>query len=396
MDGAFGRYVLILSHRVGLQLFMHRLGCHPCIGQWSLEFRIGLALRLDQPVNLRHKFWLLLFGLVSTTSREPVHATNPRAKFIQSGVHRIPSPPKYLFSSTRMTLAVLDRHFRLKLPSPKPRQLSSRRLDSLLERFRQFFHDGPILEVSIPHDFLDGISLTRNGHFLVDHFLLAAARAAGPSEDAPMTEEDFFRIEDALVVRLPDVPPPGGPVPDPGDGGKHRDPGLGRRRGIDRPESAAPGRGRGLAAEAVRHRPVGRRPVRLCHRHPRPGVSGLVAGADATRAPRAVPPRGLFEAWFSRWVTETTEEPDGGSCLAFFVVWGMLTVIVLVACWVWAVHRICSWRMMFTRMPTTSILGHTRNHRYGPSSVEPAGTPTRLMSKVGQVTPVELVTIASG
>src|SRR5271155_2080783 len=69
MDSAFGWYVLIPSHRVGLQLLMHRLGCHPRIGQWSLEFRICLALRLDQPVNLRHKFWLLLFGLVSTTSR---------------------------------------------------------------------------------------------------------------------------------------------------------------------------------------------------------------------------------------------------------------------------------------------------------------------------------------
>src|SRR5271155_3451584 len=176
MDSAFGWYVLIPSHRVGLQLLMHRLGCHPRIGQWSLEFRICLALRLDQPVNLRHKFWLLLFGLVSTTSREPVHAANPRAKFVQPGVHRIPAPPKYLFSSTRMTLAVLDRHFRLKLPSTKPHQLSSRRLDGLLYRFRQFFQHGPILEVSVPHAFLDGISLTRNGHFLVDHFLLAALR----------------------------------------------------------------------------------------------------------------------------------------------------------------------------------------------------------------------------
>jgi hypothetical protein len=73
-----------------------------------------------------------------------------------------------------MTLAVLDRHFRLKLPPPKPRQLSSRRLDSLLDRFRQFFQHGPILEVSVPLAFLNTISLTRNGHFLVDQFLLAA------------------------------------------------------------------------------------------------------------------------------------------------------------------------------------------------------------------------------
>src|SRR5436305_9610895 len=73
-----------------------------------------------------------------------------------------------------MTLAVLDGHFRLKLPSPEPRQLSRRRLDRLLGRFRQFFHHGPILEVNVPHALLNVFPLTRNGYSLVDHFLPAA------------------------------------------------------------------------------------------------------------------------------------------------------------------------------------------------------------------------------
>src|SRR3954463_12119646 len=73
-----------------------------------------------------------------------------------------------------MTLAVLDGHFGLNLPSPEPRQLSSRRLDRLLGRFRQFFHHGPILEVKVPHAFLNVFPVTRNGYSLVDHFLPAA------------------------------------------------------------------------------------------------------------------------------------------------------------------------------------------------------------------------------
>src|SRR4051812_11147841 len=75
-----------------------------------------------------------------------------------------------------MTLAVLDGHFGLKLPSPEPRQLSSRRLDRLLGRCRQFFHHGPILEVKVPHALLNVFPLTRNGYSLVDHFLPAALR----------------------------------------------------------------------------------------------------------------------------------------------------------------------------------------------------------------------------
>lgn len=51
------------------------------------------------------------------------------------------------------------------------------------------------------------------------------------------------------------------------------------------------------------------------------------------------PSQGPFDAWFSRWITDTSEEPDGSCYFGLLLVWGMLCVIVLVACWVWAVYR---------------------------------------------------------
>src|SRR6516165_586889 len=113
--------MLVLPCRIGLQVLMHCLGGNPRISQWCLELRVGLAFGLDQRMNHGNQFWLLLFGLGATTNREGVHTANPSPKFAKPGVHRIPSPAKHLFGSTRMPLTVLDRHFRLKLPSPKPR-----------------------------------------------------------------------------------------------------------------------------------------------------------------------------------------------------------------------------------------------------------------------------------
>ena len=86
----------LLPRPVGHQLLMHRLGCYPRIGQRRLEFRIGLARWLNQYVNLRHQFRLLLLGLVSATSREVLHTTNPSAKLIQPRVDRISPPAKGL------------------------------------------------------------------------------------------------------------------------------------------------------------------------------------------------------------------------------------------------------------------------------------------------------------
>jgi hypothetical protein len=128
MDGAFGRHVPVLPHRLGLQLLMHRLGGHPRISQRSLELRIGLALRLDQRMNLRDEFRMPRFGLVSASSRESVYATNPGAKLVQPRVDRLPSPAENLLGSTWIPPTMLDCHFGLKLSSPKPRQLAGRRL----------------------------------------------------------------------------------------------------------------------------------------------------------------------------------------------------------------------------------------------------------------------------
>src|SRR5260370_42109053 len=114
MNSAFGRNRPLPPCRVGHQMLMHRLGCYPRIGQRRLEFRIGLARWLNQRVNLRHQFRLLLFGLVSATSREVVDTTNPSAKFVQPPVDRISSPAKDLFGSTGMTLAILERRLGLK------------------------------------------------------------------------------------------------------------------------------------------------------------------------------------------------------------------------------------------------------------------------------------------
>jgi hypothetical protein len=55
--------------------------------------------------------------------------------------------------------------------------------------------------------------------------------------------------------------------------------------------------------------------------------------------PESGPSQGPFDAWFSQWVTDTSEEPGGSSCFGSLLAWGMLSVIVLVACWVWAVYR---------------------------------------------------------
>jgi hypothetical protein len=196
MDGAFGRHMPILARHVSLQLLMHRLGSHPRKSQRRLELRIGLALRLNQRMNLRDKFWMLLFGLVSASSRETVCAANPGAKFVQPRVDRISSLAKDLLGSTGMPLTILDRHFGLKLSSPKPRQLPGRRLDKRLDRIRQFFHHGPVLEVSVPPAFPDATPLTRNGHFLVDHFPRAALGQLHTTE-VQQDEKRFLLRDDA-------------------------------------------------------------------------------------------------------------------------------------------------------------------------------------------------------
>src|SRR5262249_32471258 len=108
MDGAFSWQMVIFPRQIGLQMPMYRLGGNPRISQWCWELRIGLALGLRQRMNHGNQFRLLHFGPRATTSREGIHTANPSPKFVQAGIHRIPSPAKHLFGSTRMPLTVLD------------------------------------------------------------------------------------------------------------------------------------------------------------------------------------------------------------------------------------------------------------------------------------------------
>jgi hypothetical protein len=154
-----------------------------------------------------------------------------------------------------------------------------------------------------------------------------------------MTEEDFSRIEDALAVRLPDVYRRRlAPLPIPRDGGN-------TDTQVWDDSGALITLNQRLRAEVegwppwlfVIGQPVGDPcGYAIDTRDPECPVWWL---EQMQLGPHSGPSLGSFDAWFSRWVTDTSEGPDGSFCFVFFLVWGMLTVIVLVACWVWAVHR---------------------------------------------------------
>jgi hypothetical protein len=154
-----------------------------------------------------------------------------------------------------------------------------------------------------------------------------------------MTEEDFSRIEGALAVRLPDAYRRRvAPFPIPREGGNTETQVWGDAGALialsQRLRAEVEGRPPWLFA-------VGRSVGDPCGyaidtRDPECPVwwpEQMQLGPDSG------PSRGPSDAWFSRRVTDTSEEPGGSSCLGLFLVWGMLSVIVPVACWVWAVHR---------------------------------------------------------
>ena len=174
IHGAFGRHVPPAGRRVGREPLMHCLRRDPCVDQRCLELRIRLALRLHQGVNLLRQFRVLLFGFATAPCREVFNAANPGAAFAKPCVYRVPSPAKHVFGPTRIPLAVLDRHFRLKLTPSKPRQLPRRALDRLPHRFRQLGQHGLLPETWNSRILPQKGSLTRIGRFTVDHFLRAA------------------------------------------------------------------------------------------------------------------------------------------------------------------------------------------------------------------------------
>ena len=95
-------------------------------GVWN--FGSAWLVGIDQRMDLLRQLRLLLFAPGPSTSREIVQATNPGAEFVQSGIDRVPPPTKNPARPTRITLAIIDRRLRLKLPPPKSRQLPRRRL----------------------------------------------------------------------------------------------------------------------------------------------------------------------------------------------------------------------------------------------------------------------------
>ena len=108
---------------------MDRFGRDPRECQRSLEFRIRLAGRFDQSVNLRNQFRVQRFRFMSSTRRIIVDAANPGTQFMQPRRDRLSSPAEQPFRLTGTPSAILPCHFRLELPPPKPGQLLRRRLN---------------------------------------------------------------------------------------------------------------------------------------------------------------------------------------------------------------------------------------------------------------------------
>lgn len=114
---------------------MHGLGRDPRVGQRRLDLGIGLTDRFHERVNLRDQFRVQRFGWLASSGGEVLQAANPGAPFVQTGIHRFPSPTKDVFSLTRLAVTILNRHLGLKLPPPKSRQLARRRQDDFLHGF---------------------------------------------------------------------------------------------------------------------------------------------------------------------------------------------------------------------------------------------------------------------
>jgi hypothetical protein len=128
------------------QLLTHRLGRDARERQRGLEFRIGLASRFDDSVNPTHQRRIQLFGLVPTSRREIIQTTNAGAQLVQPRLDGVPPPAEELFRLPSAALAILPGHFRLKLPTQKPREFPSRRLNRLSHRIGQFGYHGLFLE----------------------------------------------------------------------------------------------------------------------------------------------------------------------------------------------------------------------------------------------------------
>lgn len=158
MHGPFCGQVLLLVRRVGQELLMHRFGRDPGERQRGLKFRIGLAFRLHDRVNLRHQRRILLFALRPAAAREVVKATNAGAQLVQPGMHRVPPPPENTFCLTGTPLTILSRHFRLELPTLKPGQPPRPRFNRLPYRFGQIAQHGLFPETVTSPTSLKGAS----------------------------------------------------------------------------------------------------------------------------------------------------------------------------------------------------------------------------------------------
>ena len=136
------------------------LGRDPRERQRRLKFRIRLALRRHNRMHLLDQFRMLLFGLGPTAIREIVETANAGPLFVQTQLDRLPSPAEHPFGLTGPALTILLGDFRLKLPTPKSRQLPCRRSNRFPHVGAMFRNHGLVLETvnSIPDDQKNGIA----------------------------------------------------------------------------------------------------------------------------------------------------------------------------------------------------------------------------------------------
>ncbi len=83
VEGPLRGHLLWRAFRLNQELLTHRFGRDPREGQRSLEFRVRLACRLYDGLDLLYQGRLLLFGFVPTAIRKIVQTTNARAQLVQ-------------------------------------------------------------------------------------------------------------------------------------------------------------------------------------------------------------------------------------------------------------------------------------------------------------------------
>jgi len=127
-----GSFVREFLRRVTLvldQSLSHGYSRHARVRERGLEFRVDLALWIDERSNVLLQVRQLFFCSVPTACREILPTLNSAPQFAQPCVNRFPSPTKHGLTPPGAAATILQRDLRLKFPSSNSCQPHRRRLD---------------------------------------------------------------------------------------------------------------------------------------------------------------------------------------------------------------------------------------------------------------------------